>query len=482
MNNSEIGTQSSSASTPSRIGARAALALGVLAGGQLLIVVDATIVNVALGPIRDGLAFSATQLQWVITAYTLAFGGLLLIGGRAADRFGHRRTFLLGAAAFGLASLAGGGATNQLVLVAARAVQGAGAAMMAPAALALVMQLFPPGRTRTMAFGIWAGVTAGGTALGSVLGGVLTEAISWRWVLWINVPAIAVVVALGLLLLPRSSATPKAPIDLSGAITATGGLTLLVYGLTRTAEHGLSGETLLTLGAAVALLLSFTVLQATRVTPLLPASILRNQTVVAANIVGLVLGVAIYALFYFVSLFLSTVQGKDPVYVGLAFVPMTAAIAVAARVTGALTGRVSASHLSAIGAVLVALGLGLLSRIDPGSGYAGTLLPGLIIAGIGLGITFAPLTAAAMSSAAPADSGIASAVFNAAQQIGGALGLATLTTISTAITARSDTPRSAQATTEGWSRALLVATALTCLAAVLAATLIKPSDRSTGER
>ena len=453
------------------------MALGVLSGSQLLIVVDATIVNVALGPIRDGLAFNAAQLQWVITAYTLAFGGLLLVGGKVADRFGHRRMFLLGAAAFGVASLAGGAAGGQVVLVGARAVQGAGAAMMAPAAMALVMDVFAPGRNRTLAFGIWAGVTAGGTALGSVLGGVLTEAISWRWVLWINVPIVAVVVALGLLVLPSSRGVRTSAIDLAGAATATGGLTLLVYGLTGANDHGWSARTVLVLLAAAALMGAFVILQAVRRAQLVPPSILRSRTVVAADFIGLILGVAIYALFFFVSLFLSTVQGKDPVYVGLAFVPMTAAIALAARTSAALAERVSPGRLSAVGAALVALGLLLLTRMDSASSYAATLLPGIVVAGFGLGLTFVPLTAAAMSNAGPADSGIASALFNAAQQIGGALGLAALTSISTAATS---TPASAESITHGWRTALLVAAALTIIAAALAATLIKPAAQPKG--
>ncbi|WP_238175954.1 MFS transporter [Kribbella albertanoniae] len=465
-----------SAAAPGRIGARAAVALGVLAGSQLLIVVDATIVNVALGPIRDGLGFTDAQLQWVITAYTLAFGGLLLVGGRVADRFGHRRMFLLGALAFGFASLAGGAAGDGLVLVGARAVQGAGAAMMAPAAMALVMDVFAPGRGRVLAFGIWAGVTAGGTALGSVLGGVVTEALSWRWVLWINVPIVAVVVTLGLLVLPRSSGARTSRIDVAGATMATAGLILLVYGLTSAADHGWATETLLVLFAAVLLLATFVILQATRRAPLVPASILRSRTVVVADCVGLILGVAIYALFFFVSLFLSTVQGRDPVYVGLAFVPMTVAIAVAARISGALADRVRPGHLSAAGAALVALGLLALVRIDPASSYATTLLPGLVVAGLGLGLTFVPLTTAAMSSAGPADSGIASALFNAAQQIGGALGLAVLTTISAAAATG---PTSPESTTNGWGLALLVAAALTGVAAALAAVLIKPIAQPT---
>ncbi|MDQ6525336.1 MFS transporter [Nocardioides sp. LHD-245] len=454
------------------------MALTLLAGSQLLIVVDATIVNVALMPIRDGLGFSDADLPWVVTAYTLAFGGLLLVAGRLADRYGHRRLFLLGAGVFGIASLVGGAAGAPAVLAVARAVQGAGAAMMAPAALALVMHVFPPGRGRALALGVWAGVTAAGTALGSVLGGVLTETLSWRWVLWINAPVVVVVVVAGLLVLPRASGVGRARIDVVAVATVTGGLTLLVYGLTRVADPGWSAGTLLVLATSAGLLGAFAVSQGRGVAPLLPRSLLRDRTVVAANVVGLVLGVAVYALFYFVSLFLSSVQGKDPVQVGLAFVPMTVAIGVAARVSGALAARVSPRRLAGTGAALVSVGLVLLTRIEPSSGYVATLLPGLVVGGIGLGLTFVPLTSAAVSGAGLADAGIASAMFNAGQQIGGALGLAVLTTISAQVTADSGAA-AAQATTDGWRVALLVAAALTGAAAVLTITLIRPGPDQT---
>lgn len=449
--------------------------LAVLSSSQLLIVVDATIVNVALGPIQDGLDFSTANLQWVVTAYTLAFGGLLLAAGGLADRFGHRRIFLVGVIAFGLASLVGGAATHQGVLVGARAVQGAGAAAMAPAALALVLQAFAPGRMRALAFGVWATVTAGGTALGSVLGGLLTEAASWRWVLWINVPIAVLVVGLSLALLPRSAESVPGPrVDVSGALIATAGLATLVYGLTRGADHGWSPTPVLILAASGVLLAAFAFLQTRRRDPLLPRRILQSSTVVAADLTGLILGVGVYALFYFVSLFLSTVQDKSPVHVGLAFVPMTIAIAVAARVSGALADQVSPHRLAAGGAALVATGLVLLARIEPTSGYADTLLPGMLLAGFGLGMTFVPLTSAAMSGAGPADSGIAAALFNAAQQIGGALGLAVLTTISAAVTAASDARLPTDAITEGWSTSFLCAGLLTLAGAAIAAAWIRP--------
>lgn len=453
------------------------LALAVLAGSQLLIVVDATIVNVALGPIRDGLGFAVADLQWVVTAYTLAFGGLLIPGGRLADRFGHRRVFLAGAATFGAASLVGGSATTPAVLVVARAVQGAGAASMAPAALALVLAVFPPGRRRVTALGVWAAATAGGTALGSILGGVLTQAFSWRWVLWINIPAAALVV-IGGAVLPRTRGMNRGRIDLLGAAMVTVGTALLVYGLTRVADRGWhDGGTLIPLLLAGLLLGSFVVLQRSREGGLVPLEVMRNRTVVAADLVGLVLGVAIYSLFFFTSLFLSSIQAHDPVRVGLAFIPMTIAIAIAARLSGRLAGRIRPGLLSSAGAAIVAIGIVLLSRLAPDSSYAGTLLPALVIAGFGLGLTFVPLTSAAVSGVSQADAGIASALFNAGQQIGGAIGLAVLTTVSAAWTAGVPESPSPAATTAGWSVAFLVAAVLTAVAAVIAATLIRTSDR-----
>lgn len=450
------------------------MALGVLSGSQLLVVVDATIVSVALGPIREGLGFSDRTLQWVVSAYTLAFGGLLLIGGRVADRFGHRRMFIIGAAVFGMSSLIGGSAGNQTALIGARALQGAGAAIMAPAAMALVMDVFPPGRGRVLALGVWASVTAAGTAVGSVLGGVLAETASWRWVLWINAPFALVVVVLGLLVLPRFTGVRTGSIDIPSAIAVTGGLTLMVYGLARPATHGWTSATLLILLASVALLVTFALLQTARRAPLVPVQIL-HRTVVIANVIGLIMGVAIYTLFFFVSLFLSTTQDKGPLYVGLAFVPMTAAVAVAARLPGAVAARVGGSVVTSIGVALVALGVLTLVDVHPGSGYATSVLPALVVSGFGLGLTFVPLTTAAMSSAGHADGGVASALFNAAQLIGGALGLALLTTMGAAAGNGSAPGTSAELTPDAWGPALLAVAALTGVAAVLARLYIQPA-------
>ncbi|WP_249644266.1 MFS transporter [Nocardia sputi] len=460
-------------------------ALAVLAGSQLLIVVDATIVNVALSAIRDDLGFSLQDLQWVITAYTLAFGGLLLLGGRLADRFGHRRMFATGALVFAGASLVGGWADTAALLVAARAMQGIGAAVMAPAALALLMMVFSAGRDRTVALGVWAGVTAGGTALGLILGGLLTQTLSWPWVFWINVPVAVAAAGLAAVVLPTGQGDRVGSIDVAGALTATGGLMALVYGLVRTTDTGwASTETLVALGAALLLLAVFGLLQARRDDPLVPLRLLRNRTVLGADVIGLIFGVAIYALFYFLSIFLATVLGYSPVQVGLAFLPMTVAIALAARLAGGPLASVRAHRLATVGSLLVAAGVALLMRIGPEAGYPGTVLPGVVLAGLGLGLAFVPLTAAAVSGADPVDGGIASALFNAGQQLGGAIGLAVLTTASATRTAQLAAKGEATtaAITAGWSIGFGIAAVIALAGAVIAAVTLRPSASPTDHR
>ncbi|MBT1258300.1 MFS transporter [Rhodococcus erythropolis] len=453
-------------------------ALAVLAGIQLLIVVDASIVNVALPAIRDDVGFSLQDLQWVITAYTLAFGGLLLLGGRLADRFGRRRMLVAGALVFAGASFVGGCADTAALLVATRAVQGVGAAVMAPAALALLMRVFPAGRERTVALGVWAGVTAGGTALGLILGGVLTQVLSWPWVFWINVPVAITAAGVAVIVLPAGEGNRADRIDVAGALTVTGGVMALVYGLVRTTDKGwASTETVVALVAALVLLAVFGALQVRLDDPLVPVRLLRNRTVLGADVIGLIFGVAIYAVFYFLSIFLATVLGYSPVRVGLAFLPMTVAIALAARVAGGPLAWVRPHRLAVGGSLLVALGVGLLMRIGPGVGYVGTVLPGVVLAGLGLGLAFVPLTAAAVSAADPADGGIASALFNAGQQLGGAIGLAVLTTASAGRTSRlvADGEAPIAATVAGWSFGFGIAAVIALIGAVVAAATFTPA-------
>jgi len=468
--------------------ARRWFALAVLAGSQLLIVLDATIVNVALTDMQDDLDLAPTALHWVVTGYVLAFGGFLLLGGRLADRVGRRRMFIVGATVFGTGSLLAGLAETAVVLFGGRVIQGLAAAVLAPAALSLLMAVFPPGRDRTLALGVWGGVSASGTALGLILGGVLTEALSWEWVFWVNVPIAAIAVAGARVVLPDSPPEQTERFDLAGGVLATAGLAGLVYGLVQAAESGwTSVPALLVLVMSVLALLAFARVQAVRPHALVPLRLIRNPTVLGGNLVGLILGAAIYALFYFLSLFMGGTLGYGPVAVGLAFLPMTAAIAVASTAAGKLLARTGARSLLVASALLVTAALASLSRIAPDSTYLSTLLPAFVLAGCGLGLAFVALTTAAVGSATPGDSGVAAALFNAGQQVGGAIGLAVLTAVSTARTASltpEDAGPSRSAITQGWSLGFLVSAGI--MSAGLLITLVMIKDRSpnpvTGQR
>lgn len=357
-------------------------ALAVLAGSQLLIVLDATIVNVALTDMQDDLDLAPAALHWVVTGYVLAFGGFLLLGGRFADRVGRRRMFIVGATVFGTGSLLAGLAETAVVLFGGRVMQGLAAAVLAPAALALLMTVFPPGRDRSLALGVWGGVSASGTAVGLILGGLLTEALSWEWVFWVNVPIAAIAAAGAGVLLPASPPQRTERFDLAGGVLATAGLAGLVYGLVQAAESGwTSVPALLVLVLSVLALLAFARVQAVRPHALVPLRLIRNPTVLGGNIVGLILGAAIYALFYFLNLFMGGTLGYGPVAVGLAFLPMTAAIAVASTVAGKLLARISARSLLVAAALLVTVALASLARIAPDSTYLSTLLPAFVLAG-----------------------------------------------------------------------------------------------------
>jgi EmrB/QacA subfamily drug resistance transporter len=454
-------------------------ALAVLAGSHLLIVLDATVVNVALTDIRTDLGFAPAALQWVITAYVLTFGGLLLLGGRLADRFGRRRVFVAGVVAFGLGSLLAGLADSPGMLVGGRALQGAAAALLAPACLSLLMAVFPEGPARHRALAVYAGVAASGMTIGLILGGVMTQSLSWRWVFWINVPLAVGAVLCARAILPESRAERPEPFDVAGALLATFGLAGLIYGLTRVADPqpgALASVPVLAVSAA--LLVAFARLQAVRPHALLPTSLLGNPTVLGANLVGLILGAAIYSLFYFVSLFLGGVFGYGPVMVGLAFLPMTIAIAIASATAGKVLGRTGPRPLLIISAVLVVAGLVNLARLTPDSGYLPDLLPTFLLAGAGLGLAFVALTAAAVGAAPARDSGVAAAVFNSGQQIGGALGLAILTAVTTMRSRTSpDAPASTtEVITQGWSLGFLVSAGLMLLGLLIILMMIKKTD------
>jgi len=424
------------------------LALVVIAAAQLMVVLDATIVNVALPHIQAALGFSGSGLEWVVNAYALTFGGLLLLGGRAGDILGRRRVFIAGIVLFATASLLGGFATSQAWLLGARAIQGVGAAIVAPTALSLITTTFPEGPRRNRAMGVYAAMSIGGAAIGLLLGGVLTSYVSWRWVFFVNVP-IAIVVAL---MAPRvlgESERHTGRFDLPGAITGTGGLAALVYGLSSaaTTANGVShwGDTkvLVSLAASVVLLVSFVLIESRSKHPLLPLRLFRDRNRTGANLILLCVGTALFGMFFFLTIFVQTVWGYSPVKTGVAYLPMVGTIMLMAGVSSQLVGRIGARPLLIAGSSLATGGMFWLSRITEHSTYVGGLLGPIIVTAAGLGMLFMPLTLVALNKVQERDAGVASSLVNTGQQVGGSIGLAILGTVAWTVVA--DTARNSAA-------------------------------------
>jgi EmrB/QacA subfamily drug resistance transporter len=432
------------------------LALVVIATAQLMVVLDATIVNVALPDIQRALGFSGTGLEWVVNAYALTFGGLLLLGGRAGDILGRRRVFIAGIVLFSVASLLGGFATTQAWLLAARAVQGVGGAIIAPTALSLIATTFPEGPPRNRAMGVYAAMSIGGAAVGLIAGGLLTTYLSWRWVLFVNVPIGAVVA----LVAPRALAESprrRGRFDFPGAITSTLGLALLVYGLTSaaTSPNGVShwGDTkvIFSLTAAVVLLVTFIVIEARSPHALMPLRIFRNRDRSAANLIMLCVGTAMFGMFFFLTVFVQTVWGYSALKTGIAYLPLVGAIMVMAGVSAALVTRIGARPLLLAATTIAAGGMFWLSRITEHSSYASGLLGPMLVTAAGLGALFMPLTLVALSKVSDREAGLASSLPNVGQQVGGAIGLALLGTV--AWTVVSNTARNSAAAAVAAARA-----------------------------
>ena len=413
---------------PSGKGRHLGIALTVISAAQLMVVLDGTIVNIAMPHIMTDLGFTQENLSWVVTAYTLAFGGLLLLGGRLGDLFGRRKVFMVGVAVFALASLLGGLAQTEGMLLAARALQGVGAALASPTALALITTTFPAGPARNRAMGVYAAMSGAGAAVGLILGGALTE-VDWRWTMFINVPIGLLVLALAPRFLSESE-PGQGRVDVPGAILGTAGLVSLVYGLTNAASDSwTSTTTLVTLAAGVVMLGAFLVVEARSPHALMPIRILADRTRGTSFAVMLVVGAAMFSMFYFLGLYIQQVLGYSPLKSGFAFLPFSFGIVAAAQVASALMTRVDPRWIAGVGTLLAAGGMFGFSQLDVDSGYATGLLPWIVTLAFGMGLTFVPMTLTAIAGVAQEDSGVASAVLNTMQQVGGALGLATLSTV-----------------------------------------------------
>ena len=404
---------------------------------QFMVILDVSVVNVALPSIREALGFSGTGLQWVVNAYTLTFAGFLLLGGRAADLLGRRRVFIAGLLLFSLASLVGGLASSQGMLVGARAAQGLGGAIVSPATLAIITTTFSDGADRNKALGAWGAMGGAGGAFGVLLGGVLTETLSWQWILFINVPiGIAAAVLAPRFVEEGRDRSRARNFDMAGALSVTLGLVAIVFAIVRTEVNGWgSAQTLLVLGAGVALIALFLAIEGRLASrPLMPLRIFRSRALSGANAIVFLLGAGMFGMWFFVSLYLQQVLGYTPLEAGLAFLPMTAAIIIGATVVSRIARRVGVKRLLVVGMTLMAAGMALFSRVSADGGYASdVLLPSLLTAA-GLGTAFVPVTIAAVSGVAPADAGLASGLVNTSRQMGGALGLAVLATVATART------------------------------------------------
>ncbi|MFA1541864.1 MFS transporter [Actinomadura monticuli] len=452
---------------------RPGVTLAVVAVVQFMVSLDLSVVNVGLPRIAAGLGFGAVGVTWVIHAYALTFGGLLLLGGKAADRYGRKRVLLAGLGLFGLASLAGGLAQEPGHLVAARAAQGVGAAALAPAALALLATAFPAGRARVRAFGVWSAVNAAGGALGVLIGGLLTEYAGWRWVMFVNVPMAAAALALA-----RRGVAAEAPAarggrpDVLGAVLATAGMTLLVFGVVRTDRHAwASPVTLTTLAVAAALLAAFLLVERTTARePLVRLGLFANRSVAGANAFNLLVGAAMAAAFYFVSLYLQRVLGAGPALAGAEFLPFALGVVAGSVLAVKLGYRFAPRTLLVMGGLLTSAGFAWFGMISPDGGYAADVLGPAVVASVGIGLCLAPVVSTATTGVAPGETGTASALLNSSRQIGASLGLAALGTAAHGRTGGSASPA---ALNDGYALGLTLGAGL-LLAAVLIALTVLP--------
>ena len=464
------------------------LALMLLAMTQFVLVIDASIVNVALPTIGRALRFSQDDLTWVVNAYTLTFGGFLLLGGRLADLVGRRRMFMTGLVLFTLSSFAGGIAQSESWLIAARAAQGLGGAIVSPAALSIITTTFAEGAERNRALGVWGAVAGAGGAVGVLLGGVLTTGLSWRWVLFVNVPIGLTCAVLAPRVFRESRAeTGTRAFDLPGAIAATGGLALLVYALVDAVNVGWgSAATLGRLAAAAGLLVAFLGIEARHRAPLMPFSIFRLRTLRGADIVALLIGMSLFSMFFFVSLYMQQVLHYSALRTGVSYLPLAVGIIVAAGTASTAATRLGFKPVLICGLLLIAGALLWFSRVPAAGGsYAADLLGPMLLAAFGLGLSFVPVTIAAMTGTQPHQAGLASGLLNTAQQVGGALGLALLASVADARTHAllgGGRHSLAVALTKGFERAFLIGSGFALTGALLALVLISTRESRAHSR
>src|SRR3954451_9170170 len=456
------------------------VAMALLAAAQFVVVLDASIVNVALPSIGRDLDFSQDNLSWVINAYTLTFGGFLLLGGRMAALLGRRRLFIAGLLLFAAASLAGGLSTTDSQLVIARALQGLGAALLSPAALSLVTVIFKEGAERNKALGVWGAVAGSGGAVGVLLGGMLTEWAGWEWVLFVNVPIAAVGAMLAPRLLPESRNEGARHFDVAGAVSVTAGLSLLVYALVEAPNAGWgSTKTIGLITLALALIAAFVLIERSSRAPLVPfPGTFRHRTITGINLTALFVAASLFSMFFFISLYMQQVLGYDALKTGLSYLPLAGGIIVSAGLASGLTTRFGFKPVLIAGLILTAAGLGWFSQVSPDGNYLADILGPSLLAALGLGFAFVPMTVAAVSGVENHEAALASGLINTSQQIGGALGLAILATVANSRTtdvlaAAGGDPRAVPvALTEGFQRAFTVGAGFAIVGALLAFVLI----------
>jgi EmrB/QacA subfamily drug resistance transporter len=444
-----------------------------------MVVLDIAIVNVALPSIKVDLGFSQEDLQWVISAYALVFGGFLLLGGRAADMLGRRSLFLGGLVVFTAASLLAGLAWSEPSLLGARAVQGLGAAVITPAALSILSTTFAEGRERNIALGAWGAVGGFGAVAGVLLGGVLTDALSWEWIFLVNVPVGVAAFVLAPFLLQESRDAGVQRFDVPGAVLVTSGLSSLVYAITQAGRDGwLAGETLALFGASLALLAAFVGWELRHPEPLMRFGILRTRTLSGANVAGFILGTALFSMFLMLTLYMQQVLGYSAMKTGIAYLAVAGTAIVWSAVAAQLVTRVGVKPVLVTGMTMLTVGLLYFTRVSVGGSYLGDLVPGFLIIGVGIGFSFVPISIAALAGVTPSEAGLASGLINTSQQIGGALGIAALSTIATSRTEDSVASGSVLpvALVDGFSSAFLAGAIVAALGLVAALTLIRRDE------